>query len=72
MLVLTTVTANKKPVPELTGSYGNRKFSINDVGIGLVSGRVCSKAFQSITPIVMHAVEFVSDYDSQDHTKYSD
>ena len=56
----------------LKGSFGERKFSIIDVGVGLVSGHVCSKALQLITPIVVCALEFVSDYDSQYHTKYCD
>ena len=63
-LILTTVAANNKPVTQLKGSYGNRKFSLNDAGLGLVIGHVCSEALHSITPIVVRALEFVSDYAS--------
>ena len=69
-LIITNVAANSKPVPQKTIFPNNCKFSLNEAGLGLVSGQVCAKTLPSITPMVMHALNFGGDSSSQDHKKY--
>ena len=60
-LILPDVASNNQPMPHPTGGTDNCKFYINYVGLGLVSGQVCPKAFPSIALMVVRALEFGDD-----------
>ena len=67
MLIITDVFVNHEAVPQQKGGANNCKFSLNEVGIGMVIVQVCAEAFTSITPMVIHMIEFGGDSALRDH-----
>ena len=57
-LFLLAVYSNNQPVSHLIGGTNNWKFYLNEVGISLVSGKVCVNALPSIVPIVVRTLDF--------------
>ena len=68
-LIPSTDATNNKPVNNPTRGADNREFSLNEVGIGLESDPVCSKAMTSIIPTDVRMIDEGSDCTSQDNGK---
>ena len=67
MIIIPFIASDNQPVHQPTEGANNFKFSLNEVGTGLVSGQVCSKAFPWIAPTVVHVLEFGGDPSKWDH-----
>ena len=48
-LIFSTVEINNQPVTHPTGRASDKKFTLNKVGIGLLSDKFCSKGAKHIS-----------------------
>ena len=60
-LIIPYVDVSNQPLLQSIRGANNIKFSLNEVGFGLVSGQVCDEAFPYITPKAVRGIEFGGD-----------
>ena len=69
MIILSATAFNNQPVPHPTRRTYNINFSLNEVVLELLSGKVCAKVFLSIVAMVIRDLDFGGDSASRDHKK---